>query len=343
VARWGRRLGIALTILAVLLAGAITATIGWRPILGPKARPLTDRRFETTPERLVRGKYLVESVTGCLFCHSEIDWQVPGFAPKAEVRAGGRTWADEGYPFVTGSNISVDPETGGGTWSDDTYARAIREGIGHDGRALFPIMPYPNYRHMSDEDLAAVIVYIRSLPAVRNPLPPTRLPFPVNRFVNNAPQPLDAPVPPPPSDTLSRGKYLVTLGSCFDCHTPMDDHGQRIPGLEFAGGEVLTNPHGRVASANITQDASGIPYYDEAVFIEMMRTGHVKARKLNDQMPWNLYRTQTDDDLKAMFAYVKTLTPVHHEVDNSLPPTQCARCGKPHGAGDRNKQLDKQS
>ncbi len=165
----------------------------------------------------------------------------------------------------------------------------------------------------------------------------------MNRFINNAPQPLDAPVPQPGTDTLSRGKYLVTLGSCFDCHTPMDDHGQRIPGLEFAGGEVLTNPNGKIAAANITQDASGIPYYDEALFVEMMRTGHVKARKINDQMPWNLYRTQTDDDLKAMFAYVKTLKPVHHEVDNSLPPTQCARCGKPHGAGERNKPLDKQS
>ena len=71
----------------------------------------------------------------------------------------------------------------------------------------------------------------------------------------------------------------------------------------------------------------------------MMRTGQAKARKIHDQMPWSFYRTQTDEDLKAMFAYLKTLAPVNHAVDNSLPPTACARCGLRHGAGERNKAV----
>jgi hypothetical protein len=68
----------------------------------------------------------------------------------------------------------------------------------------------------------------------------------------------------------------------------------------------------------------------------MMRTGMVKARKVHDQMPWILYRGQTDDDLRALFGHLKTLAPVKHAVDNSLPPTACPRCGAVHGAGERN-------
>ena len=140
---------------------------------------------------LARGKYLVESVTGCVYCHSELDWKARGYPVKAGTEGSGRSWADEGIPFLTAPNITSDPETGGGKWSDDMYARAIREGIGHDGRALFPLMPYPNYRQMSDEDLASVVVYIRSLPpGDARRTPKSQVPFPLNRLINGVPQPL---------------------------------------------------------------------------------------------------------------------------------------------------------
>jgi hypothetical protein len=108
--------------------------------------------------------------------------------------------------------------------------------------------------------------------------------------------------------------------------------GQPLPGLDFAGGFVLDGPWGRVASANITPDASGIPYYDEALFAEVMRTGYVKARKLNQIMPWHSYRAMTDEDLAAMFAYVKTFKPVQHHVDNSQPAAYCKVCRQTHGS-----------
>jgi mono/diheme cytochrome c family protein len=330
-----KRLGFVLLAVVVLLLGAITATIGWRPFLGPRARPLTERRFESTPERLARGKYMVESVTGCVYCHSELDWKSRGFPVKAGTEGGGRSWADEGLPFLVAPNITKDPETGGGRWTDDMYARAVREGIGHDGRALFPLMPYANFRHMSDEDLASVVVYIKSLPPQHKVLPKSQVPFPVNRLINGAPLPVTTPVAAPAP--AKRGEYLVTMGSCFDCHSPQDDRGQRVPGFAYGGGFLFENPGGAVASANITPDPTGIPYYDEALFLEMMRTGQVKARKIHDFMPWSFYRTQSDDDLKAMFAYLKTLAPVSHMVDNSLPPTPCPRCGLRHGGGDKNK------
>ena len=107
--------------------------------------------------------------------------------------------------------------------------------------------------------------------------------------------------------------------------------------MEFAGGFPLEGPYPEhVASANITPDPSGIPYYSDEVFLGMMRTGMVGARKIHDVMPWAAYGRQTDADLKAMFAYLKTVKPVAHRVDNTLPPTLCPRCNLTHGGGNLN-------
>ena len=337
--RWARALLITLAAVVVLLALAITFTIGWRPIIGAKARALTDRRFEPSPARLQRGEYLVRKVAVCVFCHSELETGVEGLPLKAGTEGGGRSFADEGLPFLVSSNISPDREAGAGTWNDDTCARAIREGIGHDGRTLFPMMPYVNYRNMSDEDVASVIVYLRTLAPVSKRQPKTEVPFPVNRFINAVPQPVEAPVPEPDLSTPGkRGQYLVTLASCGDCHTPMDDRGQYIAGMEFAGGFTLRQKDREPkASANITPAVNGIPYYTEDLFLEVIRTGRVRERKITDIMPWSHYRGMTDDDLKAIFAYLKTLQPIDHYVDNALPPTKCARCTLEHGGGERNK------
>lgn len=116
----------------------------------------------------------------------------------------------------------------------------------------------------------------------------------------------------------------------------MNQQGQPIVQLAFAGGMSLKGPWGEVASANITPDASGISYYDEALFLKVMRTGHVGARKLNSIMPWGYFRNMTDDDLKAIFAYLQTLPPVQHRVDNTEAPTVCTLCGGRHGFGEMN-------
>lgn len=329
--------------LGVLATAGISATIGWRPIIGPEARELTDRRFEPSPARLQRGEYLVRNVAGCLYCHSELDVSQEGLPIKAGRAGAGKTWAAEGLPWLTVPNITPDPETGAGRWTDDTIARAVREGIGHDGRALFPIMPYVNFRKMSDEDLASVITYIRSLQPVRNELPKSTVPFPVNRFINAVPKKIDGTVPGPDTSTPERrGEYLTTLASCTDCHTPMDERGQFLAGMEFAGGNMFefvdpAAPRAKRASANLTPSPNGIPYYTEELFVETIRTGRVRERKLTDVMPWGHYRNMTDEDLKAIFAYLKTLKPVDHYVDNAMAPTRCAKCNLEHGGGERNK------
>ncbi len=330
---------ITLGVLIIAVAAIAVQLFGLRTFIGPRKRDLTSQTFTSTPTRMERGKYIASSM-GCLYCHSPHDW-----SKRDEPIPDGMQGAGQQMPYtdlpgrVVAPNLTPDTETGAGTWSDDALARAIREGIGRDGRALFPMMPYSHYRTMPDEDLASVVVYLRSLPAVRNQLAKTDIIFPVKYLIRNAPQPITAPVPQPDlSDPVKRGSFLVHLIGCADCHTPIDNHHNPIPGMEFSGGQIIALPSGKVASANLTPDPSGIPYYDEALFIKAMRTGYVGARELSDAMPWVTLRNLTDQDLASMFAYLKTVKPVTHHVDNSLPPTLCPIDGAMHGAGDQNRK-----
>ena len=324
-------------VVVALLVIAVTLTIGWRPFIGPKTRPLTSRTFERTPQRLERGRYIATALSGCVYCHSSHAWTAPGHPILAGTEGAGEVMPYGGLPGrIVAPNLTSDSETGAGTWTDDQFARAIREGIGHDGRALFPMMPYTHYRAMSDEDLASVIVYLRSLPAVRHELPKTEIIFPVKYLIRGVPQPVTSPVADAGrSDPIKYGAHLVNLAGCADCHTPRVK-GESLPGLEFAGGNVFPGPWDNVASANITPDPSGLSYYDEALFLEVIRTGRVKARPLHPVMPVSVYRNLSDGDLKAMFAYLRTLRPVKHRVDNSEPATECKLCRQKHGAGAQN-------
>ena len=338
MSRTARLLAIVAFSILILLALAITFTVGWRPFIGPKARPLTARKFEATQARLERGRYLTQHVLGCFECHSEHDWTKHDAPLVPGTEGAGQDMAIfEGLPgHVVAPNITPDPQTGAGTWTDDQLARAIREGIGHDGRALFPFMPYQDFRRLSDEDLASVVVFVRSLAPVHRELPKTEIIFPVKYLIRSVPEPITSAVAQPDvSIPVKRGEYLVTVAGCADCHTPQVK-GQPMKGLDFAGGMPFKGPWGNVASANITPDASGISYYDEALFVQVLRTGYVKAREINQIMPWEDFRGMTDEDLGAIFACLRTLPPVKHRVDNSEPPTECKICGNRHGAGKMN-------
>ena len=324
---------------AIVIVVGVPALVGVRPFIGARARPLTNRTFEATPARLERGRYLVTGAhPPCILCHSPLEVSGGHLTVQDGMTLAGRNWTPDGVPFVTAPNLTPDVETGIGTWTDDQLARAIREGIGHDGRTLFPVMPYEKFRHMSDEDLASIIVYLRSLAPIRHPLPKSNVPFPVKYLINNVPEPIDSPVVPDLSTPEKRGAYLVTISVCADCHTTRDDQGNVRAGMDFAGGTTLVYGEHSRWSANITPGVNGIPYYTEALFIETMRTGRVHSRPLDDFMPTAFFKNFTDQDLKDIFAYLKTLKPVDHYVDNALPATYCPKCRLKHGGGDRNRQ-----
>jgi len=327
--------GIGVLVLVILVVVGISATIGWRPFIGSKKRALTDRRFEATPERLKRGEYLSEHVAGCTYCHTPQEQGPNGPELVRGQKGGGQFFSMPGFPgTVVAPNITPDPETGIGNFTDDQLARAIREGISHDGRTLFPMMPYTHFRQMSDEDLASVVVYLKTLPPIRNALPRTEIHFPVKYLIRGVPEPVTGTVQADLSTPASRGEYLVNLSSCLDCHTPRK-RGRLDSSMKFAGGQVF-DASGQMASPNITPDVTGIGSYTEEKFVKALRTGYVGKRQLNTVMPWQGYSGQTDEDLKAMYGYLRTVPAVAHHVDNTQPPTACKKCGQKHGAGDTN-------
>jgi hypothetical protein len=113
--------------------------------------------------------------------------------------------------------------------------------------------------------------------------------------------------------------------------------------MYLAGGRPFTGAWGpdpskeiTVNSLNITRDASGISFMDEKLFIQAMRTGQVRAYQLANVMPWVFLRNLRDNDLKAIYAYLRSVPPVQHRVDNTEPPALCKLCRQKHGFGDRN-------
>lgn len=326
-----------IVLLTIALAGC-----GSKPPAAEGPKPLAFP-LEKTAARMERGNYLVNNVVGCLDCHSESEWKQPDAPPKAGMAGGGQVFPMEGLPGkVVASNISSDKGTGAGNWSDEDFYKAMTQGIGKDGRTLFPLMPYMHLRELSDEDLASIVVYTRTIPAVHNALPKTELIEPVKQSLK--PLPPRAPGGPTPDlvDPVKRGAYLANAAGCGDCHTPTNPQGIPLAGMDFGGGFVLKGPWGEAASANLTPDPSGIPYYDEAMFLETMRTGKVKgARTLNAIMPVRFYRNMTDQDLRSVYAWIRTLKPVAHRVDNTEKAAPCKLCGQRHGLGEMNKAAPK--
>ncbi len=345
MSRWWRIVTAIVVMLPLLAIGAgvgfIAKTFGWPTaqkflagtFRGTRSRPLTARTFERTPARLERGRYLVSSLANCFKCHSQSG---PDHEPLPAKMGAGTVETLPGLGLqITFPNLTPDVETGAGSWTDDMFARAIREGIGHDGRPLVPIMPYENYRHMSEEDLAAVVVYLRSIPAVRNPLPQMKLPLPFKLLTKAYPEPLAGPIATPDrADPIRHGEYLTQIAGCGGCHMATDLKGKEHP---YGGGQIIEGEAGKAAAANLTPDPSGIPYYSDEMFIQTMRTGRVGGvRELSATMPWRYYGKLNDADLKSIFTYLGTQKPVSHHVDNSEPPTYCKFCGKTHGGGSLN-------
>jgi len=329
-------LGI-LVLLVLLVIGGLTA-VGWQIVLGPDARPVSSEKFEATEARLARGKYLAEGPAACFHCHTEHDFTNPEYPIVQAKKGSGWVMPIPELNHIASRNITPDPETGIGTWSDDEVARAIREGVRKDGSALFPIMPYPLFASMDDEDVKSIVVYLRTLPAVKHVVPTRQLPGPLEYIVKTIPKPLTTPQPSHPASTpVERGKYLVTIADCHACHTA-SVQGEPLPGLDFGGGGSFDDPgtKTKVFSLNITQDPSGIAHYDESLFIQTIRTGQVTSRLVNHIMPLEFFKNMTDEDLRDIFAYIKSVPPVKHRISNTDPPTLCPVCNQKHGLGELN-------
>jgi mono/diheme cytochrome c family protein len=318
-----------LLVLAIVPDTRAAATVA--PVY-PLARPLTDRTFAPSPARLERGRYLTEHLLQCFVCHSERDWNAPGAPPVAGRKGAGTVLSERADRRIVAPNITPDAETGAGRWTDDMLARAIREGIGHDGRALYWGMWYQSFAALSDEDLASVIVYLRALPPVRNALPATLLPAEEQAANALGPRPITGLMPdPPPGDTKALGRYLLKVADCAGCHTSW--HSPRNPGL-FGGGNEIERGTRSAFSANLTRHASGVAYPRET-FIAVMHTG--KGGSLHPIMPWTAFSGLTDADLGAMYDALGDVYPVAHYIGNTGEPRHCDVCGQEHPFGEHNR------
>lgn len=303
--------------------------------------PAAEFHAQPSAQRLARGKYLVEGTAACFECHGQSDFGSGLGQPKPGTEGSGQIIKrddndDKRFPDgIIVPNITPDKETGAGAWSDAQFERAIRHGIGHDGRKLIRFMPYAYFRSMTDEDVASVIVYIRSLPAVKHPLPKMHLGYEVKTDMQPKMEP---PLPPDATDQIRHGWYLVRIAHCNACHTPHDENDNPVSDQMFGGGLRLKGSWGDVVSPNITCHPSGISHYDTAMFIKTIRTGRASAgvRDLATIMPYSYFRKMSDEDLSAIFAFIHSVKPVFHEVDNSEEPTFCNICKQKHGLGDRN-------
>jgi mono/diheme cytochrome c family protein len=313
------------------LVGTILAVIAAPAMLAQTTARVS---FQRTPSRVARGRYLTEGILQCFTCHSERNWNAPGAPPVRGMKGAGHIWKEEGKPWLVSPNLTPDLTTGIGRWTDAQLARAIREGVGHDGRPLASQMWSNAFRFLTDEDLASVIVYLRSLTPIHRPLPETVLPAGMSETL--APRVRRLAQPPLPVDTSTdagRGEYLVRIADCQGCHTAWE--APVNPG-QFAGGNHVERGGRAAFGANITPSPSGIPYYTEALFIEAMRTGNVRSRALDPIMPWSVFGKLSDADLRAIFAFLRTLRPIDHNITNRDPPALCAACKQVHGLGDRN-------
>lgn len=305
--------------------GIAFGEIAYLSLKPPKIAAPKPIQVDSAPARVERGRYLVNVVSVCVDCHSVVDESKFGtpVAPGGYLK--GKVVAKEvGLPGeFSAPNLTPDPETGSGKWSDGQLIRAIREGIGHDNRVLFPFMPYTEYKFMSDADVESIVAYLRTVPAQRNPLPPSKTMFPVSLFIKSVPEPVAKVAEPNRDNPVEYGKYLTTIGGCKFCHTPVE-RGAPIPGREFSGGHEFGDNTMKAVSYNLTPDNNtGLGTWTEEQFLkkfydykEYAEKGPPPSTPENwTVMPWLGYSQIEPGDLKAIFAYLRTVPAISNAVE----------------------------
>jgi len=286
-------------------------------------------KIEYTKERIERGRYLANSVTVCMDCHSTRDWtKFAGPLTPGTLGKGGERFDQKvGFPGVYYSK-NITP-AGISRYTDGELFRLITTGVTKEGRAMFPVMPYGHYGKMDPEDIKSIIAYVRSLAPIESQVPESASDFPMNFIINTIPKKATPQKIPAKSNELAYGAYMVNASACIECHTQVDK-GSIIPALAFSGGREFNMPDGSVVrSANLTMDAgSGIGGWTEEAFIKRFKQYADSTYKLpvvapgefNSIMPWNMYSRMTQEDLAAIYRYLRTVKPIKNQVTKFTPP-----------------------
>jgi mono/diheme cytochrome c family protein len=289
-------------LILLLLIVSVTLTVLFRQNLHYSA-PYPAIKASTDTAIIARGKHLVFGPAHCINCHNNHD-------PDSLLLLGQEVALSGGVAFtlpvgtIYSRNITPDKTTGIGNFTDAGIARALRYGVHPDGTAVFDFMPFHN---MSDQDLQAVISYLRAQKPVYNPIPHNQLNVMghiVKAFMVKPVGPDGAVPSAVRADTgAAYGKYLaMSVAECNGCHTQRDMAGG-FTGAPFAGGGNI----GGFITPNLTPDSSGrIFTWSQQDFIGRFRKGRLIP---GSHMPWNAFGRMSDEELKAIYQFLKTVKP----------------------------------
>ena len=267
--------------------------------------PYPEISSSTDSAIISRGKELVFGPAHCADCHSTVN-------PDSLIALGQEVPLSGGFEFnlpigkIYTRNITPDSLTGIGRYSDREIARALRYGIGPDGSAFFDFMPFHN---TSEEDLAAIISYLRAQKPVSKEIPQNdsnTMGNVIKAFLIKPVGPEgEVPVSVKKDSTAEYGRYLaVNVSNCSGCHTKRDMMTGAYTGELFAGGLEIEG----FITPNLTPDSSGRLFtWDQQKFISRFREG----KKIHQSpMPWNSFKRMSDGDLIAIYKYLKSLKPL---------------------------------
>jgi mono/diheme cytochrome c family protein len=253
-----------------------------------------------------RGDYLVNGILTCGNCHTP---RGPGGVfDDAKRLSGGPQVFDEPAFTVKGANITPDKATGIGEWSAEELKRALRDGVRPNGVPLAPIMPTGFYKVFTPRDLDAVVAYVRSVPPVANAVQP---PVYKAAFAAASPPGADTAMSEADlADPAKRGFYLVTIGHCMECHTPLADGHHDFTRLG-RGGQTFRGPWGETVARNITshKDKGLGAWSDDEIKRAITQGISRDGSRLKPPMAFPLYARLTPEDQSAIVAYLRTVPP----------------------------------
>jgi mono/diheme cytochrome c family protein len=295
--KWMKRAGIGVGSIALAVVLGIGAVYAASEVRFRKAYDeiavTPFRAAAPSPDVLARGRHLATAIGKCVECHGS--------------DLGGKVFMDAGpLGVVVAGNLTSGRGGIASSYSDGQLERAIRHGVGANGRAL-AIMPSNDFAAMSDADVQALIAYLRTIPPVDRTVPATNVRalgralylagkldlFPAELMDHRAAR----PAPVPAGVTVEYGEYLATIGGCRGCHGP-----------DLAGGEAM-GPPGTPAPANLTA-AGALGRWSQDDFVRALRTGRrPDGTAINAFMPWALAGQMTDDEMSAVWMYIRSVPP----------------------------------
>ncbi|MBE0538815.1 MAG: cytochrome C [Ignavibacterium sp.] len=309
----------ALTIVSIIVLFIVYALI--RPE-STFETPYPEITASTDSSLIARGKYLVYGPAHCAYCHAPSNEFQKVEAGEIVPLSGGNVFAlPVGNIYVP--NITSDKTTGIGGYTDGELARTLRYGVKRNGEALLDFMPFYD---ISDEDLTAIISYLRNEPAVSNLVPQNEWNF-LGKIVKalGMIKPMgdgNVPTSPKPDSTAEYGKYLAgSVANCRGCHTKRDLMTGGYIGTDYAGqmtfevldenGKIIPGKH--FVSPNLTPDkeTGRIAYWPQETFVKRFQAGRVIA---GSPMPWGAFSRLNENDLKALHKYLHSLQPVHSQT-----------------------------